>query len=64
MEDRRLVVRLPSRRDPSTLYEIRALSAGGLTCDCPGYTHSKRKSCRHIEIVEVARVIAGLMAPP
>jgi hypothetical protein len=60
--DGRLVVRLSSRRDPAILYEIRALRDGSLTCSCPGFAFSRRKRCRHVDIVLVARAIAPMLS--
>lgn len=54
----RVIVRLGSRRDPTVVYTVRCSASGVLSCDCPGFVCSKRRSCRHVEIVDVARQLA------
>lgn len=54
----RVVVRIGSRRDPRIVYTVRTNTRGNLSCDCPAFTCSKTKRCRHTDIVDVARQLA------
>lgn len=62
------VVQLASRSAPETIYTVWQDVAGVLWCDCREFHHEAataprnqqwRRGCRHTEIVETARQLAG-----
>jgi hypothetical protein len=63
------VVQLASRSAPDVLFTVWQDLAGALWCDCREFTHAaaeaaaarqpERRTCRHVEIVDVARQLAA-----